>query len=318
MRAVAIDRFGGPEQLRIVQLDDPRPRPGEVLVRVEAAGVNTTDWKVVEGRLAEVLPHAFPLVPGWDAAGVIEAVGDGVGDWAPGDEIYTFCRKPTVQWGTFAERLTVSAAHIARKPKSLDFARAAAVPMAALTAWQALVDVARLCVDEVVLIQGAAGGVGNFAVQLAHRLGATVVGTAREADHAWCKRLGAATCIDVERQDLVAAVLDEHPSGVNVVLDTVGGDALRRASEVLAEGGRLLSTVQRPELGGLGHRGIHGAQVFAEPSGQQLGELAWMADAAELVVHLDAVLPLAEADRALALSHEGRVRGKLALLVGRD
>src|SRR6185369_6723311 len=196
MKAVRIHSYGGPEVL--VYEDAPRPEAaaGEVLIRVHAAGVNPLDWKVRAGYVQEWLQHQFPLIPGWDVAGIVEAVGRGVEQFRPGDAVYGLL--DISKNGAYAEYVAAPARSLARKPATVDHVKAAAVPIAALTAWQALFDVARLAAGQTVLVHAAAGGVGHFAVQLAKWQGARVVGTASAANASFVKELGAAQVIDYQ------------------------------------------------------------------------------------------------------------------------
>ncbi|HYN39160.1 MAG TPA: NADP-dependent oxidoreductase, partial [Rhodospirillales bacterium] len=161
MRVMVIDGFGGAERLHPAELPAPVPAAGEVLIRIVCAGVNPVDWKIREGWLQSLFPHQFPLIPGWDAAGTIAAVGDGVEGFAIGDRVWAYCRKPEVQWGTYAEYVTMPADAVAPMPGSLDFEEAAAIPLVGLTSWQALFDAAGLAAGQSVLIHAGAGGIGS-------------------------------------------------------------------------------------------------------------------------------------------------------------
>ncbi|MGH9151166.1 MAG: NADP-dependent oxidoreductase, partial [Acidimicrobiales bacterium] len=191
MRAMAIDEFGGPELLHLADLPEPVIGPDVVLVRARAAGVNPVDYKVRKGGLANRYPCDFPLVPGWDVAGVVEATGPAVPELSEGDEVVGYVRRDHIRWGTYAELVPAPVRTLAPKPPSLSWAEAAALPLAGLTAWQALTRVLHVGKGDVVLVHAAAGGVGTFAVQLAQVLGARVVGTAGEANFAHLRRLGA-------------------------------------------------------------------------------------------------------------------------------
>jgi NADPH:quinone reductase-like Zn-dependent oxidoreductase len=174
MKAIAVREFGGRDKLERMDLPIPEVGKGEILVRVKAAGVNPVDWKIREGWLKDRFPYKFPLVPGWDAAGVVEKVDQGVTRFKPGDEIFTYCRKPVVQGGAYAEYIALSEDHMALKPENTSFTEAAGIPLASLTAYQALVDAAKVKAGERVLIHAAAGGVGGFGVQIARDRGAVV------------------------------------------------------------------------------------------------------------------------------------------------
>ena len=315
MRAVAIDGFGGNDRLELREVADPKVGPDGVLIRVRGAGLNPVDHKIREGYLAGAFPHIFPAVLGWDAAGTVEQVGPAVTRFAPGDEVFAYCRKHFVGEGTYGEYVTVPEEFAAPKPESIDFVHAGAVPLAALTAWQALVESVATRPGETVLVQGAAGGVGHFAVQIARSRGAQVIGMASAAKHDLLRDLGAAEAIDPSQGDFAEAARESRPDGVDIVLDLFGGDTIRRSVDALADGGRIVSLAEPPVDDRLQQRGITPAYVFVRPSGSQLAELSRLIDAGDLRVELEASYPLAEAAEALERLETSRVRGKLALEV---
>jgi len=314
LRAVGIHEFGGREQLELLDVPEPKVGADVMLIRVVAAGVNPVDCKLREGRLEPAWPHVFPVVPGWDAAGVVERVGPAVTRFAPGDEVIAYCRKHFVGEGAYAEYVTVPEGFAAPRPASLAWPEAAALPLAGLTALQALRRL-ELREGETLLVQAAAGGVGSYAVQLAVRLRARVIGTAGAGNHDYLRGLGAEEAIDYGRTDVVTAVRDLHPRGVDAVLDLVGGETLSRSVETLRDGGRILSIVQPPSGEEFRVRGIRPLYIFVRPDGGELAELAQLVDGGSLSVHLQEVLPLDQAARAHELLEAGHVRGKLALTV---
>jgi NADPH:quinone reductase-like Zn-dependent oxidoreductase len=305
MKAVRIHEYGGPEVLRYE--DAPRPVIGErdVLIRVYAAAVNPLDWKVRSGLFAEEYQFPFPGIMGWDVAGVIEAVGAGVTHLAVGAEVFT-----SPDTGGYAEYVAVPAARVAPKPSSLDYVQAAAMPIAALTAWQALFDAARLEPGQTVLIHGAAGGVGTFAVQLARWRGAQVIGTASPHNHTFLRQLGADDVIDYTSTRFEAVV-----RGVDVVLDIVGGETRQRSAAVLKPGGILVSLVEAPSPELDTSYGIQQREVNLPEDAVQLAEIARLVDAGHLKPVVSTVLPLQEASRAHVLSEGRHVRGKIVLQV---
>ncbi len=313
MRTIAITQFGGREQLKQMELPQPEPGPGEVLIRVKAAGVNPVDWKIREGWLKDLVPHQFPLVPGWDVAGTVEEIGQDVDSFQPGDNVYAYARKPIVQAGCYAEYVVLEARHAARKPTSCSFPEAASIPLAALTAYQALFDTAKLCRGEQILIHAAAGGVGGFAVQLAHHAGATVWATASAPNHAYVKTLGAREIIDYRSADVAQVVKGKHPAGMDVVFDCVGGKALTTSPDVLTSGGRLVSIVDPIACGQLADNGVNAQFVFVEPNAPQLDDLRMRVEQGSLKTELAAVLPLAEAARAHEMIESQHTRGKIVL-----
>jgi NADPH:quinone reductase-like Zn-dependent oxidoreductase len=316
MRAIAIDEFGGADRLHVADLPDPIVGPDTVLIRVRAAGVNPVDFKTCEGRLADRFPHFFPLIPGWDAAGVVEAVGPAVWAFAPGDEVYGYLRKDYVRDGTFAELATMRDSALAPKPATLSFDEAGAVPLAGLTALQVIRDGLRLRSGERVLIHGASGGVGSFAVQIADAGGAHVIAVASAANHDYLRGLGADEVIDYRSEDFVEVVRAAHPDGIEAVADFVGGATQERSAEVLREGhGRLTSIIQPPDRDAFAARGIEARYVFVRPDGPGLRTLATMAEAGALRVHLSDVIPLEDVARAHEQIATGHTRGKIVLRI---
>jgi NADPH:quinone reductase-like Zn-dependent oxidoreductase len=307
MKAVRFQRFGGPEVLSYEDAPRPEPKAGEVLVRVHAAGVNPVDWKVRAGHLKGLNP-SLPQIPGFDVAGVVERVGEGVERWKAGDEVFSYLSLR--RGGGYAEYVVLRDDEVALKPAKIDFVAAAAVPLAALTAWQALFETAELSEGQTVLVHAGAGGVGHFAVQLAKAKGAKVIATASERNHEFLRRLGADVVIDYRTQKFEELVRD-----ADVVLDTIGEDTLERSYGVLKEGGIVVSIVGRPDKAKLEPLGLRGANILVRPEPEQLAEIAALIDAGKLRPEVGEVLPLADARRAQELSEAGHVRGKLVLEV---
>ncbi|WP_406643174.1 NADP-dependent oxidoreductase [Amycolatopsis sp. WGS_07] len=314
MRAVTVREFGGPEVLTAEEVARPEPLPTEVLVRVRAAGVNPVDWKTREGRGMAGL-QTFPLILGWDVSGVVEEVGFGVTTLAPGDEVYSMPWFPRAAGG-YAEYVTAPARQWVRKPDTLDHVHAAAVPLAALTAWQALVDTARVQAGQRVLITAAAGGVGHFAVQFARHLGAQVIATASAARHQWLKELGADETIDY-----TATRFEEAAAEVDVVIDLVGDEHDRtstRSLKVLRPGGLLVAVPSgvSPELARAAEAaGVRATPFLVEPDGPALATIAGLIDNGEVAVEVAETFPLEQAAAAHARGETGRTRGKLVLTV---
>ncbi|WP_371619886.1 NADP-dependent oxidoreductase [Streptomyces sp. NBC_00454] len=312
MWAITQTALGGPEVLRLTETARPAPGPAEVLVRIHAAAVNPTDvWHRATGGLSGADGSPVPL--GWDLSGTVEAVGIGVTLFQPGDEVFGMPRHP-VPAGTYAEYATSPARHLAHKPAGLDHVQAAALPLAALTAWQALVDTAGVRPGERVLVHAAAGGVGHLAVQIAKARGAYVIGTASAAKHAFVRSLGADEVIDYRTTDFAEVV-----SGMDVVVDTIGGTYGPRSLRTLRPGGIVVSLASpdeaalAEEAAALGVRAVFMA-VEADHAGMR--EIAALAERGELRPHIAQVLPLAEAGRAHELSQSGRTSGKIVLTTG--
>jgi NADPH2:quinone reductase len=315
MKAIAIREFGGRDKLERMDLPMPEVGKGEILVRVKGAGVNPVDWKIRQGWLKDLFPHRFPLIPGWDAAGIVERIGPGVTRFRVGDEIFAYCRKPVVQGGAYAEFIALTEEHMAFKPRNTTFHEAAGIPLAALTAYQALVDAARIKSGERVLIHAAAGGVGGFGVQIATDRGALVWGTAGRRNEEYVRNLGAERVIDYTREDFWKAVRSAYPDGVDVVFDCVGGDVLKKSVEIVRKGGRLISIVDSIDEGGLGGADIRFEFVFVAPNSKELSELGQMVEEGRLRPCLEEVLPLEEAARAHELNESRHTRGKIVLAV---
>jgi NADPH:quinone reductase-like Zn-dependent oxidoreductase len=308
VKAIAIEAYGPADRLALRELPDPPVGPDTVLVRVHAAGVNPVDWKVREGHLAGAMPSHFPLVPGWDAAGVVAAAGPAVTGFAVGDEVIGYVRRDDLQYGTYAELVPAPERALADKPVQASWAQAAGLPLAGLTAYQAL-QLVRTGAGDTVLVHGAAGGVGHLAVQLARALGADrVIGTASEANHDFVRSLGAEP---VSYGDgLLDRVRSVAPDGVDVALDLFGGDALDVSAELLTRPARLVSTADPEHVARLG-----GSYVFCKPSTADLSVLAGLVDADRLTVHVERTFPLDQAADAHRLVEAGHVRGKVVLEV---
>ncbi|WP_402469187.1 NADP-dependent oxidoreductase [Isoptericola aurantiacus] len=307
MRAITYDRYGDADVLELTEQPDPHIGADVVVVRVKAASVNPVDFKIRQGHLDGLMDAQFPVVPGWDVAGVVEQVGLDTPEYAVGDEVYGYVRKDVVHGGTFAELVAAPVRTLARKPSTLSFTEAAAVPLAGLTAYQTI---RRAGVSEghTVLVHAAAGGVGSFAVQIARALGARVIGTASEGNHEYLRSLGAEP---VEYGDgLAGRVRDLAPGGVDIALDYVGGDAVAVSATLLAPGGTIAS-ITDPSA-----RDEHGGHyVWVRPSTEDLEEIGAMIDEASVAVEVAEVFDLAHAADAHRASESGHVRGKVVVQV---
>jgi NADPH:quinone reductase-like Zn-dependent oxidoreductase len=315
MKAIAINEFGGRDTLQLMNLPVPEIKPGEILVRVKAAGINPVDWKIREGYIKDLFPYEFPIILGWDAAGIVEQAGPAVTRFRQGDEIFAYCRKPMVQGGAYAEYIVLEEEHAAIKPKNISFEEAASIPLAALTAYQSLFDAAKINPGETVLIHAAAGGVGGFGVQLAKDHGAVVWGTASGRNEEYVQDLGATQVVDYNHVDFRNSVRSEYPDGVDVVFDCVGGEVLEKSADIVNKGGRLISIVDDPT--GLVRKDIDKEFVFVAPNNTQLTELARMVEQGRLKTHLSQIFPfgLEEARRAHELSESSRTRGKMVFVI---
>jgi NADPH:quinone reductase-like Zn-dependent oxidoreductase len=307
MRAITQHSFGDPDVLQVVEIDPPRPLPTEVLVRVRAIGLNRVEASIRRGS-SSMLGQP-PFILGWDISGVVEDVAPGVNRFQPGDEVYGMPLFPRAA-RAYAELVAAPSRQLARKPRSLDHVHAAALPLAGLTAWQSLVDVAQVRSGQRVLIHGAAGGVGHLAVQIAKGLGAQVIATASRAKADFVRELGADEVIDYEAEDFAAVARD-----IDAVLESVGGDYADRSLRTLRPGGLLVTIVERTNAqlaARVKAAGRRFAGVIVEPDSPGLEKLAEWVDSGRLRVHVDEVFPMtavAQAHRRL----EGSVKGKLVL-----
>jgi NADPH:quinone reductase-like Zn-dependent oxidoreductase len=308
MKAIRIHNYGGPEVLKYEDAPRPEPGEGEVLIRVHAASVNPIDWKVREGHTKDFWPHEFPLILGWDLSGVVEELGRGVSRFKIGDEVYSV-PDPTRN-GAYADYIVVRESELALKPNSLHHIRAAAVPLAALTAWQSLFDTAQLQPGQRVLIHAGSGGVGHFAVQLAKWKGACVFATASTKNQDLLREVGVDKAIDYTQQRF-----EDVARKIDIVLDPIGGDTQERSWQVLKKGGILLSLVEPPSADKAKALGIQAAFVASHPNGAELAKIAELIDSGDLKPIVNRILPLSEARRAHELSQTGHTHGKIVLRV---
>jgi NADPH:quinone reductase-like Zn-dependent oxidoreductase len=332
MKAFLLDRYGKNRALRSAEIPEPTLRDDEVLVQVHAAGVNLLDAKIRSGEFKLILPYRLPLVLGHDVAGVVTQVGPRVQGFKPGDEVYA--RPDDFRIGSFAESVAVKAASLALKPKALSMAEAASLPLVGLTAWQALVETAKLKKGQKVFIQAGSGGVGTFAIQLAKHLGATVATTTSSANIEWVKRLGADIVIDYRKDDFERVLQD-----YDVVLHSQDTVALDKSLRVLRPGGRLISISGPPDPAfakGLGapwfvrlvvrllsaavrrkaaRLGVNYAFLFMRGSGEQLRQITALVDAGAIRPVVDQVFPFESTNEALAYVEKGRAKGKVVIKV---
>ena len=312
MRAFAADEFGGQGSIHEVPI--PEPAEGQVRVRVEAASVNPADNLMLSGAYKDYLPHHFPLIPGLDLAGVVDALGPGVEAFAVGDPVFGVHGKSTVGEGTLAEYAIASAATIAHRPPDIDAPFGTALSLAGVSALE-MVDAAAPKPGDVVVVIGAAGGIGSTATQLLTAAGATVVAVASSINHSYVKRLGAAETIDYGRVDVVEAVRIAHPEGVAGVWDMVGDKAeVAGLAGQVRPGGYVVSMMGAADLDALAAGGRIGANIRTQGTTEKLERLAGYVAAGTLQRPHIATLPLAEAGRALADCAGRHVRGKLVIL----
>lgn len=311
MKAIQIHEFGPPEVLTFEDVARPEPGPGEVLVKVHAAGVNPVDWKVrsAVSPLAQRYKDAFPLILGWDVSGVVAGMGETGVDFEIGDEVFGLVRFPELG-RTYGEYLTAPAGHLALKPRGLDHIHAAALPLAALTAWQALFEVGDLQAGQRLLVHAAAGGVGHIAVQLAKWRGAYVIGTASARHFDLLRRLGVDEVIDYS-----ATRFEEVVHEVDMVLDPMSGETRALSWQVLKKGGILVSILSGIDPATAAAHDVRWGYLLVRPDRAQLTELAGLADAGHLRPSIDAVFHLVDAVRAHARGEQWHTGGKIVLQV---
>lgn len=308
MRAVSYSKYATDNStLQVGDLPDPKVGPGSVLIEVRAAGVNPVDWKVLAGGLDAMMDAVFPVVPGWDVAGVVTAVGPDTPEFAVGDEVVAYARKDVVRDGTFAEQVAVSADVVAAKPKSLTWEQAGGLPLAGLTALKTLrhIGIEPSGAGKTVLIHAAAGGVGSLGVQIAVAAGARVIGTASERNHDYLRSLGAEPV--TYGDGLADRVRELAPNGVDAVADFVGG-VLDVTLAVLADGGRHAS-IADPEADAKS-----GSWLWVRPSSADLVRLGELVDAGKLTIEVAQTFTLDQVGDAFDASRSGGTRGKLVIL----
>ena len=315
MKAVIFNEFGGKEKLDLTEVQKPQPTGDEVLVRIKAAGVNPVDWKIREGWLKDLMPHEFPIIPGWDLAGVVEETGDRIDRLKKGDQVYAYHRRPVVQHGTYAEYAAVPENYVAISPQRISFEESASIPLAALTAYQAVYDAVELQEGQSILIVGASGGVGGFGVQFASLVGARVTAIASEKNHAYVQGLGAEHAICYTKGDFEKSVKAIHPSGADVVFDLIGGESLKTAGKCVKNGGKIVSITDDPRSHVPEDRGIQSHFVFVEPNAKQLDHIRELVDSGKLKTHLSAVHPLSDVRKAHAEMESGHTCGKIVLKI---
>lgn len=310
MKAVAIKQYGGKEQLKEIDIPKPTPKEKQVIVKLHATSINPIDWKLREGYLKAMMPFEFPIILGWDVAGIVEEVGGHVQDFKVGDRV--FARPETTNRGTYAEYTIVDTHLLAKIPDNISFEEAACVPLAGLTAWQCLFDFGNIQKGDKVLIHAGAGGVGTFAIQLAKNVGAYVAATAGTHNVEFLKSLGADEVIDYKKQDF-EKVLTEF----DFVLDSLGGDNQEKSFTVLKEGGKLASIVSEPNQEKAKQKNIKSGNVWLIPNGQQLEKIANLLEQNKLRVIIGHKFPFSEEGikEAHALSESHHAKGKIVIQI---
>jgi NADPH:quinone reductase-like Zn-dependent oxidoreductase len=311
MKAVVIENYGSKDELKEMEVPNPVPTAHQVVVEVKATSINPIDWKLREGYLKQMMPWQFPIILGWDVAGVITEVGSEVTDWKVGDEV--FARPDTTRFGTYAEYTLVDDHLLARKPASISWGEAAAVPLAGLTAYQALFTHGNLKKGEKVLIHAGAGGVGIYAIQLAKQAGAYVITTASERNHELLKSLGADEVIDYRNTKF-----EEVLSDIDVVFDTMGGDVQRNSFKVIKKHtGRIISIVSNFDEELVKQYDVTAKNIWLDPNGEQLQEMADLLDQKKIKSVVGATFPFSQQGiyDAHALSESHHAVGKIVVVM---
>jgi NADPH:quinone reductase-like Zn-dependent oxidoreductase len=310
LKAAVIHEFGAPDVFRIEDVPRPVPDAGEALIKVHAAGINPVDWKTRQaGGILKANGIPLPYILGWDISGVIEEIGVGAGEFVVGQEVYGLVRFPAMG-SAYAEYVTAPVSEITAKPATIDHIHAAGVPLVALTAWQALFEHAYLQAGQRILVQGAAGGVGHVAVQIAKAHGAQVIGTASARNSDYLREIGVDQVVDYHAEGYADTIHD-----VDVVFETVSADNAARVLKTLKAGGFLVSCAGLPAPEILAQYHVRSARFLVRPEASQLAEITELIDADRLKVNVDAVFPLAEVGKAHALGEQGRTRGKIVLQI---
>ncbi len=309
IKAIVVHEYGGPEVLKYEDAPRPGPKENEALVRVIAAGVNPVDALIRSGKYAKFFGTTLPLIPGYDIAGIVEKTGAKITKLKAGDSIYAY-----ILWGGgYAEYAVATEGEATAKPKSLNYIEAAAVPLAALTAWQALIDTAKLSAGQTVLIHGGSGGVGSMAIQIAKARGAKVIATASTANQELLKQLGADVTVDYTKTKFEDVAKD-----VDVVLDSVGKDTLARSYGVVRKGGIITTLVAQPDQAELDKHGIRGAAISVKPNASELAEITKLIEEKKITPVVSQVLPLTEAVKAQEQAATHHTRGKIVLKVAEE
>jgi NADPH:quinone reductase-like Zn-dependent oxidoreductase len=311
MKAIVIHQYGKPDVLKYEDAPLPEPKESQILVRVIAAGVNPVDGAARSEKYAKFFGIRLPFIPGYDIAGVVEKTGAKVTKFKAGDSVYAYIGLG--EGGGYAQYAVVTEEEASPKPKSITYESAAAAPVVALTAWQALIDTAKLSAGQTVLIHGGSGGVGSFAIQIAKARGAKVIATASTANQDFLKQLGADVAIDYTKQKF-----EDVAKGVDVVLDSVGKDTLARSYGIVKKGGFVVTLVARIDEAELTKHGIRGASLSVKPDSNELAEIGKLIDEGKIKVVVSQTFPLSEAMKAQEQVATGHTRGKIVLKVAEE
>lgn len=314
MRAAYITEFAEKDNIRVGELSDPHPAENEVCIAVAYAGVNPVDGKIAKGKF-HFMPHEFPMILGWEAAGTIHSIGKKVEKFKKGERVFTYCRKPVFQYGAWAEYLVFEAEHVAPLPENLSFEEAAGVPLAGLTAWQALFEKLHIQPGQTLLIHAGAGGVGGFAIQWAKHHRVHVITTASSEKRNYVKAFGADEIIDYQKHSFVEEIRKTHPKGIDAVFDTVGGDTYTQSFETLKPGGRIVSILEQPNTELANQKNVHAEFLFVYPDGKSLKQIASLFEKGIAKPPKIKIFGLSQAAEAIEAIRSGHTTGKIVLRI---
>ncbi len=314
MKAIVYEEFGPSTVLHMADMPEPEPKEGEIQIRLAYTGVNPVDYKIRQGAYKESYPYEFPIIPGWEGSGVVTKVGKSVRRAKVGDEVFGYFRMPLIKHGTYAQFIVVPEDLVVHTPKTVSLKEAAAIPLTALTAWQAIFDFAKLKAHETVMILGASGGVGGMAVQMANWAKGTVYATARSENHPYVLGLGAQKVFDYTEEDIQEALFAKVAHGVDVVMDCVGGETAKSAFSLVKKGGRVVSVVER-DIASFAPPGVEAGFIFVQPNRDELHEIGELLDHKKL--HLPEIVEFQLKDASVVQDRleERHVRGKIVLKI---
>ncbi|MCH9610569.1 MAG: Zinc-type alcohol dehydrogenase-like protein [Chlamydiales bacterium] len=312
MKAIVIHDFTGIDAVKLTDIPTPKPQGSEVQIQIKAAGVNPVDWKIADGLFRQRMDYELPVTLGWDCSGVISDPGSS--NFKKGDEVYAYCLKDRVHDGTYAEYICIESDKVSKKPSNLSFEQAATIPLASLTAWQSLVDAAKIQSGQKLLIHGGAGGVGGFAIQIAKHFGCYVVTTASKKNHAYCELLGADEIIDYTEQSVKEYILSHHPDKMDMVYNTLGESEQLNSVLMTKEGGCVVAIAAGVNEEQAARHKVRAVHVFVQPNREQLEKISGLIEDGEIAAPtIFESFPLEKAEEALMLSRKRHVQGKLVL-----
>lgn len=315
MNAILFNQFGHSSVLAKGTVSTPNVGPNDVLIKITHTSVNPVDWKIREGYLQGMLPHQLPIIPGWDAAGVVVAQGDQAKKFKLNQRVFAYARLPEVKYGTYAEYISLPESYLAAIPENLTNEAAAGIPLVGLTAWQGLTEHLQLSKGEVILITAGAGGVGSLAIQFAKLIGATVIATASSANHSYLKSLGADIVIDYTQANVTKEIKDLYPAGIDAVFDGAGGHSLVEAMKSLKTKGKVVSIVETPPQAVAEDNQLQATFHFVYPDGKALASIVSLFEQGKLQVPSFTVQSVLKAAELQDENQQRHVRGKTVLAI---